>query len=214
MTLRERFDKPAARKALEYTASLPFDRRLALYDIRGSIAHARMLARQGIIGDKDAELIVMGLGRIREEIQRGTFEFKLELEDIHLNIEAQLTERIGEAGRKLHTARSRNDQVATDLRLYAKDAVRDTLKLLKALQGALLDQAQRNLDVPLPGYTHLQRAQPVLLAHHLLAYVEMLERDGERFRQAHARADVLPLGSGALAGVAYPIDREFVAREL
>ncbi|MSQ33615.1 MAG: argininosuccinate lyase [Dehalococcoidia bacterium] len=214
MTLRERFQGPPARKALEYTASIPFDRRLALYDIKGSIAHARMLARQGIISDKDAELIVMGLSRIREEIERGAFEFKLELEDIHLNIEARLTERIGEAGGRLHTARSRNDQVATDLRLYAKDASDDTVALLKALQNALLDQAQRHLEAPMPGYTHLQRAQPVLLAHHLLAYVEMLQRDRERFQQARARADVLPLGSGALAGVAYPVDRDFLAREL
>jgi len=214
MTLREGFQGPIARKVLEYTASIPFDRRLALYDIKGSIAHARMLARQGIISDKDAELIVMGLGRIREEIEGGRFEFKLELEDIHLNIEARLTERIGEAGRRLHTARSRNDQVSTDLRLYAKDAGKDTVALLKALQTALLDQAQRHLETPMPGYTHLQRAQPVLLAHHLLAYVEMLQRDRERFQQAQARADVLPLGSGALAGVAYPVDRDFLAREL
>ncbi|MBI2164781.1 MAG: argininosuccinate lyase [Chloroflexi bacterium] len=198
----------------DYTVSLHYDRRLYGQDIAGSVAHARMLARQGIVSDKDAELIVMGLTAIRQEIEGGAFPWRPELEDIHMNIEARLHERIGDAAGKLHTARSRNDQVATDMRLFAKEAIQETAKGLRALQKALLDQAEANLSVVMPGYTHLQRAQPVLLAHHLLAYFHMLERDVERFRQAYQRADVLPLGSGALAGVPYPIDREFVAGEL
>ncbi|MDP2952491.1 MAG: argininosuccinate lyase, partial [Chloroflexota bacterium] len=201
-------------KALSYTASLPFDRRLYKQDIAGSIAHARMLARQGIISDKEAELIIMGLVSIREEIDKGAFPFQLEREDIHMSIEARLTEKIGEAGARLHTARSRNDQIALDMRLYAKDVIGQALEKLRGLQRALVSLAEAHQGVVMPGYTHLQRAQPVLLAHHLLAYFEMLERDRDRFRQARERADVLPLGSGALAGVPYPIDREFVAKEL
>jgi argininosuccinate lyase len=199
---------------ISYAASLSFDRRLYRQDIAGSIAHARMLARQGIIPEKDAELIVVGLGAIRKEIEEGTFPWRVELEDIHMNIEARLHELIGPVAGRLHTARSRNDQVVTDVRLYAKEAIAKTLERLRTLQGTLLEKAEAYRDVVLPGYTHLQRAQPVLLAHHLLAYFWMLERDAQRFRQAYERADVLPLGSGALAGVPYPIDREGVAREL
>ncbi len=198
----------------EYTASIPFDRRLYKQDIAGSIAHARMLARQGIISDKEAELMVMGLSSIREEIEQGIFELRADLEDIHMNIEVRLIEKIGDMGRKLHTARSRNDQIALDMRLFAKEAISETTDKLVAFQRALLDLAEANKDVIMPGYTHLQRAQPVLFAHHLLAYFEMLQRDVERFRDCLKRADVMPLGSGALAGVPYPVDREFLAREL
>ena len=214
MTLRGRFGKDLDDRVKRYTVSLPFDQRLYRQDIAGSIAHARMLARQGIITEKDAERLIMGLASIREEIERGEFEFKDELEDIHMNIEARLVEKVGEVGDKLHTARSRNDQVATDLRLFVKEAVSKTTSAIKALQRALLDQAEDNRRLPMPGYTHLQRAQPVLFSHHLLAYFEMLQRDIGRFRECSERADVLPLGSGALAGVPYPIDREFLAREL
>ena len=198
-----------------YTISIHYDRRLYMQDIAGSIAHTRMLARQGIISDKEAELIIMGLVSIRAEIQQGTFPWKEELEDIHMNVEARLHEKIGGgiAG-KLHTARSRNDQVALDMRMYIKEAVLETIKGIRDLQRTLLDVAEAHAGVVMPGYTHLQRAQPVLLAHHLLAYFYMLGRDGCRFQDCYRRADILPLGSGALAGVPYPIDREFLAREL
>jgi argininosuccinate lyase len=212
--LRRRFQKGVDKKVEAYTASIPFDQRLYREDIAGSIAHARALAKAGIISEKEAELIIMGLSSIREEIERGQFQFKPELEDIHMNIEARLFDRIGEVAGKLHTARSRNDQIALDLRLFAKEAISETVARLKELQRALLDLAEKNLDVIMPGYTHLQHAQPVLLAHHLLAYFHMLERDVERFRDCLGRTDVLPLGSGALAGVSYPIDRSFLAKEL
>jgi len=212
--IRGRFSKAADKLVTEYTTSIPFDFRLYSQDITGSIAHARMLARQGIISGKEAEVITNGLESIREEIEQGKFQFKTELEDIHMNIEARLTEKVGEVGRKLHTARSRNDQVALDLRLFAKEAISDTLLGLKNLQRALVSLAEANKDVVMPGYTHLQPAQPVLLAHHLLAYFEMLKRDAIRFGGCLERADVMPLGSGALAGVAYNVDREFLAREL
>jgi argininosuccinate lyase len=213
-SLRSRFQKETDSSVQAYTASIPFDQRLYRQDIAGSIAHARMLAKQGIIPEKDAELIVMGLAAIRQEIEEGRFPFQTELEDIHMNIEARLIEKVGEAGRKLHTARSRNDQIALDLRLYAKEAIGQTIASLEDLQRALLDLAETNKDVIMPGYTHLQRAQPILFAHHLLAYFEMFQRDIGRFRGCLERTDVMPLGSGALAGVPYPIDREFVAREL
>ncbi len=212
--LRGRFDKELNKLAKAYTVSVPFDKRLYRHDIAGSIAHARMLWKQGIIPEKDAELIIMGLISIREEIERGEFKFKEELEDIHMNIEARLIEKIGDAGAMLHTARSRNDQVALDTRLFTKEAINETIAGLKALQKALLDLAEANKGVAMPGYTHLQRAQPVLLAHHLLAYFEMCQRDIERFQQCLERTDVMPLGSGALAGVPYPVDRSVVAKEL
>jgi len=202
------------RRALDYSASIAFDRRLYAHDIAASIAHARMLAKQGIIPADDAEAIARGLEDIRAEIERDEFPFHQELEDIHLNIEARLKEKIGEAAGRLHTARSRNDQIATDMRLYVMEACDGAAGGVRDVQAALLTLAEANRDVIMPGYTHLQRAQPLLLAHHLLAYFQMLARDGERFGDCRRRADALPLGSGALAGVPYPIDREFVAREL
>ena len=212
--IRGRFNKPADKLVAAYTASIPFDRRLYQQDIAGSIAHARMLAKQGIIPDKEAEKITGGLESIREEIEQGKFEFKAELEDIHMAVESRLIEKVGEVGGKLHTARSRNDQVALDLRLFAREAIADTLKRLREFQQSLIGLAEANKDVVMPGYTHLQAAQPVLLAHHLLAYFEMLQRDVSRFNDCLERVDVMPLGSGALAGVAYNIDREFLAKEL
>ena len=212
--LRGRFKKDTDKVAARYIASIPFDQRLYRQDIAGSIAHARMLGRQGIILESEAETIISGLASIREEIEQGRFQFKVELEDIHMNIEARLMEKIGDVGGKLHTARSRNDQVALDLRLFCKEAIVETIRRIRGLQSALLDIAEANIDVIMPGYTHLQRAQPVLLAHHLLAYFEMLERDVSRFKDCLVRTDVMPLGSGALAGVPYPIDRAFVAQQL
>ncbi len=212
--IRGRFGKPAEKLVAKYTASLPFDRRLYKQDIAGSIAHAKMLAKQSIITDAETQKIIAGLEAIRKEINQGKFDFKVETEDIHMAVEARLIETVGEAGRKLHTARSRNDQVALDMRLFVKEAIADTVKGLREFQRALLDVAEANIKVIMPGYTHLQVAQPVLLAHHLLAYFEMLERDIARFNDCLKRADVLPLGSGALAGVTYDIDREFLAKEL
>ncbi len=212
--IRGRFKKAADKKVDQYTASIPYDWRLYPYDIAGSVAHARMLARQGIITDKEAETIVIGLNGIKEEIALGQFLFKAELEDIHMHVEARLVEKIGEVGGKLHTARSRNDQVALDMRLFTRDAVANTLVELGEFQRALVGLAEANKEVIIPGYTHLQTAQPVLLAHHLLAYFEMLQRDTARFIDCLKRVDVMPLGSGALAGVAYNIDREFLAKEL
>ncbi len=197
-----------------YTVSIHYDRRLYRQDIAGSMAHARMLARQGIITDEDRDAIVAGLEEVRAEIEDGSFPWREELEDIHMNVERRLHEKIGAAAGRLHTARSRNDQVATDVRLYVKDAIGEVLAEIHGLRQALVAQARANLSAVIPGYTHLQRAQPVYFAHHALAYFEMLGRDAERFRQARQRADVMPLGSGALAGVPYPIDRESVAKEL
>ncbi len=210
-----RFERPTDAAVDAYNASLGFDRRLYREDIAGSVAHARMLARQGIIPGADAERIVAGLGDVLNEIESGAFVFDQAQEDIHMAVEARLTELIGaEAAGKLHTARSRNDQVALDVRLFARAAIDTTLTLLRGLRGVLLDMAERHLDVILPGYTHLQRAQPVVLGHHMLAYAEMFERDSGRFVDCRRRADVLPLGSGALAGSPYPLDRESVAAEL
>jgi argininosuccinate lyase len=197
-----------------YTSSLDVDSALYHEDIQASIAHARMLGKQGIIPRADADEIVRGLREIEKEIENGGFALDDSLEDIHTNIEARLEEKIGEAAGRLHTARSRNDQAATDLRLFLKERIVETITAINLLQSALLDVAERHRDAVLPGYTHLQRAQPVLLAHHLLAYFEMLERDRQRLAQCYDRSDVLPLGSGALAGVPYPIDREAVAKEL
>jgi argininosuccinate lyase len=209
-----RFVAGTHRLVEEYTASVGVDRRLYREDIAGSIAHARMLAKQGIIPEADARAIVEGLRDIEREIESGTFPWRRELEDVHMNIEARLAETIGPAAGRLHTARSRNDQVATDLRLYAKGAIARVTAAIRDLQEALLELAVRHRRVIMPGYTHLQRAQPVLFAHHLLAYFEQLDRDAERFADCYRRTDVLPLGSGALAGSPYPLDREFVAREL
>jgi argininosuccinate lyase len=212
--IRGRFSKPADKLVTQYTASLPFDKRLYRQDIAGSIAHVKMLAKQGIISDADSRKIIGGLEAIRKEIEGGKFEFKPEMEDIHMAVEARLIETVGEVGRKLHTARSRNDQVVLDTRLFLKEAIADTVSGIKELQLALLDVAGANIKVIMPGYTHLQVAQPVLFAHHMLAYFEMFERDIARFKDCLKRVDVMPLGSGALAGVAYDIDRDFLAEEL
>ena len=201
-------------RALDYTASLPFDRRLYSYDIAASTAHARMLARQKIISTADANAIVRGLKAIRREIERGEFLFRTEMEDIHMAIEIRLQEIIGEVAGRLHTGRSRNDLTATDLRLFVMDTCQEVIEDLRNLQSSLVDLAEKNRLIAIPGYTHLQRAQPILLAHHLLAYFEMLDRDSGRFADCRGRADSLPLGSGALAGVPYPLDRGFLAREL
>jgi len=212
--LRSRFKKGVDKDVEKYVASIPFDWRLYKQDIAGSIAHAQMLAKQGLISKKDAELIVKGIVSIRDEIEQGKLELKVELEDIHMAIESRLFEKIGDVAGKLHTARSRNDQVSLDLRLFAKEAVLETIGKLKGLQLALLDLAEVNKSVIMPGYTHLQQAQPVLFAHHLLAYFEMLQRDVTRFQDCFKRTDVMPLGSGALAGVGFSIDRNFVAKKL
>ena len=197
-----------------YTVSIHYDRRLYRQDIAGSIAHARMLAKQGIITDANAAAIIQGLQEIRQEIEDGKFVWRPELEDIHINVESRLHEKIGDIAGRLHTARSRNDQIALDVRMFAKDSISEILTAIHDLRKSLVGQAEMNTDAVMPGYTHVQRAQPVLFAHHMLAYFEMLGRDAQRFRQAYDRADVMPLGSGALAGLPYPIDREFVAREL
>ena len=212
--IRGRFQKEAAEAVVKYTTSLPFDRRMYKQDIRGSQAHARMLAKQGIISAGEAQRLAEGLEAVEAEIEGGAFVFKPELEDIHMAVEARLTELVGSVAGKLHTARSRNDQVALDMRLYTRDAITTTQNGIRMLQRALIEQAGKNASVLMPGYTHMQPAQPVLLAHHLLAYFEMLERDYERFTDAYKRVDVMPLGSGALAGAAYNLDREFVASEL
>jgi argininosuccinate lyase len=197
-----------------YTASVGFDRRLAAADIAGSLAHARMLGRQGVIGAQDVADIERGLGQIAGEIAAGTFEWKLELEDVHLNIEARLTALVGDAGKRLHTGRSRNDQVATDLRLWLRGEIDALAPLLRDMQRALLDVAAPHTDTILPGTTHLQVAQPVSFAHHLLAYVEMFARDAERLADVRKRVNQLPLGAAALAGTSYPLDRASVAKEL
>ena len=212
--IRGRLGKKADSLAVKYTSSLPFDWRLYRHDIAGSTAHARMLAKQGIISPQDGETIVVGLAEIAAEIEQGRFDFKPEMEDIHMAIEARLLEKAGAAAARLHTARSRNDQVALDMRLFVKEATDLTREAIKDLQRILLDLAQANQEVIMPGYSHLQPAQPVLLAHHLLAYFEMLGRDDKRFKCTRKRADVLPLGSGALAGVVYDIDQAFLAEEL
>jgi argininosuccinate lyase len=198
----------------DYTVSIHYDKRLYRQDIVGSTAHARMLARQEIISPEDAERIVQGLKVVQEEIESGSFPWDASLEDLHMNIERRLAQLIGPAAGRLHTGRSRNDQVALDMRLYAKEAIKDTIKGLQGVQQVLVNLAEKHRDVVMPGYTHLQRAQPVLFAHHMLAYFQMFQRDVGRFQDCHRRADVLPLGSGALAGVPYPTDREFLAREL
>ena len=212
--IRARFARGRLPEVEAFTASLPFDRRLYRHDILGSIAHARMLARVGLIRTSEARAIERGLGQIEQEIDSGKFRFVISDEDVHLAIERRLIAKIGEAGRKLHTARSRNDQVALDLRLYLRDEIQNVDELIRVLRASLIRVARRNLDTTMPGYTHLQRAQPVSLAHHVLAYVEMLERDRERFAQALARTNVMPLGAGALAATTLPIDRKMVAREL
>jgi argininosuccinate lyase len=209
-----RFSQPTSQLVQSYGESVSFDWRLYAHDIRGSIAHSKGLLKAGIITADEQSLIEQGLLEIRHEIETGNFEWKEALEDVHMNIEAELTRRIGPAGAKLHTARSRNDQVATDVRLYTRDAVDGLIILIQGLQRALIEAAERAGTAVVPGYTHLQRGQPVLFAHHLLAYVEMLSRDSARLQDARRRIDVMPLGSGALAGSTIILDREFVATQL
>ncbi|MGK2944727.1 MAG: argininosuccinate lyase [Desulfuromonadales bacterium] len=209
-----RFTQPTDAFVEEFTASINFDQRLYRYDILGSVTHAGMLARQGIIAEDEAGTIIHGLNEILAEIEEGKFVFSVAREDIHMNIEARLIEKIGPVGGKLHTARSRNDQVALDVRLYLRDEVDAISIALKQMQSALLAQAEVNLDVIMPGYTHLQTAQPVLFSHHMLAYVEMLARDAGRLNDLRSRLNLMPLGAGALAGTTFPIDREWVAGQL
>lgn len=209
-----RFTKDADKTVEGFTSSLSFDRRLYRQDIAGSIAHARMLGRQGIISPEDAARIEAGLREILTEIEAGQFPFRQEYEDIHLNIEKRLTEKIGAAGGRLHTARSRNDQVSTDVHLWVKEEITAVSRLITELQGVLVDRAREQQGVIMPGYTHLQRAQPILLSHHLMAYFWMLERDQGRLKDALVRADICPLGAGAMAGTTFPIDREYTAKEL
>lgn len=209
-----RFTQPTDKFVEEFTASIDFDKRLYHQDIRGSVAHARMLGRQGIILHEDVEKIVHGLKEILEQIEAGQFDFSVGLEDIHMNIEARLSQKIGEAGKRLHTGRSRNDQVALDIRLYLRDEIVEVVAYLDMLIDSLLEQAEKNLDVVMPGFTHLQSAQPILFSHHMLAYVEMFKRDKGRMEDCLKRVNVLPLGAGALAGTTFPIDREYVAEQL
>ncbi|HEY3307562.1 MAG TPA: argininosuccinate lyase [Desulfuromonadaceae bacterium] len=209
-----RFTQPTDKFVEEFTASIEFDKRLYHQDIRGSIAHARMLGKQGIIPFADVEAIVHGLQQILEQIEAGEFDFSISLEDIHMNIEARLSAKIGEAGKRLHTGRSRNDQVALDIRLYLRDEIVEIILFLDLLIEALLDKAEAHLDVIMPGFTHLQTAQPILFSHHMMAYVEMFKRDKARMEDCFKRVNVLPLGAGALAGTTFPIDREYVAQQL
>ncbi|MDD2337042.1 MAG: argininosuccinate lyase [Geobacteraceae bacterium] len=209
-----RFSQPTDAFVEEFTASIDFDKRLYRQDIRGSIAHARMLGRQSIIPQADVDAIVSGLEEILARIESGDFDFSVSLEDIHMNIEARLSAAIGEAGKRLHTGRSRNDQVAVDIRLYLREEIGEVIKYLELLMDSLLFQAEKNLGVIMPGYTHLQVAQPILFSHHMLAYVEMFRRDRGRMEDCAKRLNVLPLGAGALAGTTFPIDREYVASEL
>jgi len=209
-----RFSEPTDKRVEEFTSSLHFDRRLYPYDIAGSIAHCRMLAAQGIVSSEEAEEIISGLQEIRKDMEAGTFPLSPGLEDIHMAIETALIERIGPVGGKLHTARSRNDQISLDMRLYLRDEVTTILDLVADLQAALVRVAKREIDTVLPGYTHLQKAQPVLLAHYLLAYWEMLDRDAGRLGECRERINIMPLGSAALAGTGFPIDREHVAQLL
>jgi argininosuccinate lyase len=210
----ERFSAPVDERVKRFTASVFFDRRLAKYDIQASLAHARMLAAQRILPRRDLAAIARGLSRISKEIESGRFRWSLDAEDVHLNIERRLTALAGDAGKRLHTARSRNDQVATDLRLWLRAEIDELRALLGDLERALLDQAARHASLVMPGFTHLQVAQPVTFGHHLLAYVEMLERDRKRLLEVRSRVNVLPLGAAALAGTTFPIDRNRVAREL
>jgi argininosuccinate lyase len=209
-----RFAEPVAELVKRYTASVDFDKRLALFDIQGSLAHAQMLAACDIISTQDLKDIQRGMAQIENEVLLGTFEWQLDLEDVHLNIEKRLTTLVGDAGKRLHTGRSRNDQVATDVRLYLRHSIDELILLVKALQNALLDLAQDHTHTIMPGFTHLQVAQPVSFAHHLMAYFEMLKRDAERLADCRKRVNRLPLGAAALAGTSYPIKREYVAELL
>ena len=208
------FSEPVDALVQRYTASVGFDKRLARFDILGSLAHARMLRACGVIAASDLQDIERGMAQVQQEIEQGRFDWKLELEDVHLNIEARLTQLVGDAGKRLHTGRSRNDQVATDIRLWLRDAVDRIQAALRDLRGSLVDLAERHAETIMPGFTHLQVAQPVTFGHHLLAYVEMFGRDAERLVDARRRINRLPLGAAALAGTSFALDREMVAREL
>ncbi|MBP8310512.1 MAG: argininosuccinate lyase [Burkholderiaceae bacterium] len=209
-----RFSEPVSELVKRYTASVDFDQRLALYDIQGSLAHADMLHACGLLSEADLDAISNGMARIRTDIENGSFRWSIDLEDVHLNIEKRLTDLAGDAGKRLHTARSRNDQVATDIRLWLRAQIDITVRLLCDLQRSLLDVAQLHAGTIMPGFTHLQVAQPVTFGHHLMAYVEMFARDVERLTDCRRRVNRLPLGAAALAGTSYPIDRERVARTL
>ncbi len=209
-----RFSEPVADFVLRYTASIDFDKRMAIADIAGSIAHATMMNHVGVLADEDLAAIKRGMAQIVEEIQANKFEWKLELEDVHLNIEARLTQLVGDAGKRLHTGRSRNDQVTTDTRLYLREEIDTIIHLLSDLQEVLVAKAKGETDTIMPGFTHMQVAQPVTLGHHLLAYVEMFERDRNRMIDLRRRVNQCPLGAAALAGTTYPIDREFTAKLL
>jgi len=209
-----RFQKETDRLVEDFHSSISFDQRLYQYDIKGSIAHARMLGKVGIISPREALTIVQGLEEVLSDIEAGRVEFSVGAEDIHMNVEQLLTAKVGEVGKKLHTARSRNDQVALDIRMYIKDEIDQVIVMLRKLQVSLLNLAEKHLDTVMPGYTHLQRAQPVTLAHHLLAYCQMFRRDEDRLTDCRRRADVMPLGAGALAGTTFPLDRGYVAEQL
>jgi argininosuccinate lyase len=209
-----RFSEPVSEIVKRYTASIPFDYRLAEFDIQGSLAHAAMLHHVGILSKDDLAAIQRGMAELQTEIRAGQLVWSLDKEDVHLNIEAALTAKIGDAGKRLHTGRSRNDQVATDIRLYLRDAIDRILAGLRACQTSLVDLAEQHTDTVMPGFTHLQVAQPVTFGHHLMAYFEMLARDAERMADCRLRVNRLPLGAAALAGTSFPIDRAFVAREL
>ncbi|MTI85675.1 MAG: argininosuccinate lyase [Firmicutes bacterium] len=209
-----RFQKKTSHLVDDFHSSISFDKRLYKYDIQGSIAHAKMLGKTGILTAGEAEKIVNGLREVLDDIEAGKAEFSVAAEDIHMNVEQLLTEKIGPLGKKLHTGRSRNDQVALDMRMYVKAEITEVGLLLWQLQETILDLAEDNTETVMPGYTHLQRAQPVTLAHHLTAYFMMFDRDAERLRDCYRRADVMPLGAGALAGTTFPLDRHFVAEEL
>lgn len=209
-----RFQKNTDKKVDDFNSSIRFDKRMYAQDIKGSIAHSKMLAKQGIISKEDSEKIGAGLKEILHDIENGNVEFLIDAEDIHMNIEKLLTDKIGESGKRLHTGRSRNDQVALDIRMYLMDETAVISEMLKHLMSVLVSIAKQHTETVMPGYTHLQKAQPITFAHHVMAYFEMFKRDFSRLCDCRKRTDVMPLGSGALAGTTYPLDREFVANEL
>ncbi|MCP3672044.1 MAG: argininosuccinate lyase [Gammaproteobacteria bacterium] len=209
-----RFNQPTDAFVEAFTASVEFDQRLYQYDIQGSIAHAKMLAQQAILTQPECDVIILGLEQIQQRIEQGGFEWSVELEDVHMNIESALTNAIGDAGKKLHTGRSRNDQVATDIRLYLRDEIEVIRSEILRLQLALLDMAESEAETILPGFTHLQTAQPITFGHHMMAWFEMLQRDRERLADCNKRVNIMPLGAAALAGTTYPIDRNYTAQLL
>lgn len=209
-----RFNEPVSELVKKYTGSIDFDQRLAKWDIQGSLAHAQMLQQSGVLSSEDLTAIRQGMAEILAEIEAGQIEWSLDLEDVHMNIERRLTDKIGDAGKRLHTGRSRNDQVATDIRLWLRDQITDIQSLIQSLQTSLVELAEKNADIVMPGFTHLQVAQPVNFGHHMLAYVEMLGRDFERMADCRKRVNRMPLGAAALAGTTYPIQREITAELL